>query len=166
MQPYPTNPISTYSQPGPSPRRSGPNRGLIIGLVAGVIVLALIGLSIFHYTGPTRTVQGFLNDFFVSSNASDAYHQLCPDTQAKVSMNDIQTTLDGVKAVGTAIDISGVTYSLVDENFFGDAHVRVGGTIAVTINGQRQTTPVTGLNNLVTLHTAGLGWCIETNPTS
>ena len=165
MQQYPTNPFPTYSQLGPPPRRSGSNRGLIIGLAAGVIVLVLIGLSVFHYTGPTRTVQGFLNDFFVSSNAIDAYHQLCPDTQAKVSINDIQTAVDGVKAVGTTIDISGVTYSLVDENFFGDAHVLVGGNISVTINGQKQTAPVTGLNNQVTLHSAGLGWCIETTPT-
>ena len=156
-------PVSYLTQTGTPAPRSGRNRGLIIG---GVIALGLVALSIFHYTGPTRTVQSFMNDFFVSGNADDAHRQLCSDTQAKVTVSQMQDAIHLIKTLGTSVDISGLTYTLADENFFGDAHVRIGGTLSLTIGGQKQSIPLTGLSSLVTLHSSGLGWCIENAPTT
>lgn len=166
MQADPQYPATDLSQPGTPPSRSGPNRGLIFGLIGGVLVLALLGAAGFHYIGPTRTVKSFFDDYFVSLNASNAYHQLCSDTQTKVSVDDLQTAINLFKSTGSSVDTSGLTYSLVDESFFGDAHVRLGGKLTITVAGQKQSEPITGDNTLITLHSAGLGWCIATDLTT
>jgi len=165
MEQEPTDAIFSFSQIPTSLRRFKPNRGLIIGLSVVVLVIALIGLAAYHNTDPTRTVQRFDNDIFISANARDAYNQLCPDSQAQLPVQAIQSLINLGKSEGISYDISGQTYSLVDEHFFGDAHVRIGGTITVTINGTKHTTPA-GSSSIITLHSAGFGWCMESPLTS
>jgi hypothetical protein len=157
MQP---NPLSPSFQTSTPPRRSGPHRGLIISLIAGVLVLVLIGLVAFRYTGPTRTVQNYVNDLMVNFNAGAAYQQLCSDVQPKISIAQLQSFINASRKLDTSYDATGVTYTLVDENFFGDAHVRVGGTISVTADGHKQSYPMSGIGPLLILHSAGIGWCI------
>lgn len=151
-----------YGAPPPSPPKTGMSRSTINGLVAGGVVLLLIILAVVHYNGPTGTVQGYYNDLFISGNASDAYGRLCADAQAQTSVSKIQAGINALKTGGTSYDISGLTYSTVDENFFGIAHVRLGGSFTVTLAGKTQTLPVTSSNanpDLI-LQSSGLGWCL------
>jgi len=51
---------------------------------------------------------------------------------------------------------------LVDAHLFGTAHVHLGGFVMTSIHDHKQAIPFLGDYTLITLHAAGLGWCIET----
>jgi hypothetical protein len=167
QQPYPTygQPSQQpYVYPPPPTNTTQPKRGLIVGIVAAVLVVAVVAVGLIHYFGPTGTVSGFLNDIYIAHNASSAYSRLCSDAQAQLSESQLQSEIDALNSAGVVYDLSGVTYTLVDENFFGLAHVRLGGIIAATVNGQRQSVPITGASNAIaTLQSSGFGWCITSN---
>ena len=129
------------------------------------MVLVLIALAVVRYTGPTATVQGYVNDFFTTPNASDAYSRLCADAQAKTSVHILQTTINSLKSSQATFNLSGVTYTLVSNNFLNDAQVRLGGKLSVTIAGNTQLVPVANgtANAPIQLHSSGLGWCITSN---
>lgn len=169
------DPAYGYGQSSPqqfsteSTRPSGGRRkrriGCIIGLVVFVLLLALVGgISVFHYLGPTRTVQAFLDASIVHYDGSSSYALLCPEAQAKVAESQWQSALDTAKSTESAWDISKVTYTLVDEDFFGPAHVRLGGSATATVNGQLETSTFNLPDkDLLTLHSTGLGWCLTDN---
>jgi hypothetical protein len=155
MQPQQTIPYN------PPPRRSTGRRWLLIGGITALIVVILGGLAIYHYTGPTRTVQRYFEDIVKTFNASDAYASLCPAQQSQTSVSQIQNAIDLEKSVETkgSFDFSGVTYTLADENFFGDAHVRLGGSYSVNVLGVKQKFPIG--SQQIKVHSNGLGWCVS-----
>jgi hypothetical protein len=169
QQPYPGYSAPSQQPYGygtpPATAKAGLSSNAIRGLVAGGVALLLIILAVVHYNGPTATVQGYINDIFVSGNASDAFSRLCPSNQAKTSVSQIQRSIDTIRTGGLSYDTSGLTYTLIDENFFGTAHVRLGGTIAITFQGQTRSGPLNSnsSNSQVALQSSGLGWCIEDN---
>lgn len=167
------NPSGSYGQPEPqlpsSPtapaRRTRPLRAvLIIGLIAVVLVL-LGGGAFWHYTGPTRTAQTFIEDILVHFDGKGAYDQLCSDAQAKAPVSRFEQVATQAKALGAVWDLSRVTYSLVDEEFFGTAHVRLGGSLKLTAAGQTQTQNLdqTSASSVFMLRSTGLGWCLSDN---
>lgn len=175
--PNPSNPYGQppYGQPQSEPRfpssptapvrRTRPVRAvLIIGLIVVVLVMAGAG-AFWHYTGPTRTSQAFIEDILVHFDGKGAYDQLCSDAQAKVPVSQLGRIATQAKALGAVWDLSRVTYTLVDEEFFGIAHVRFGGSAKVTLAGQTQTQNLdqTSSSSVFTLRSAGLGWCLSDN---
>ena len=161
MQPDPDDSTTDMLQTMPPSRASRLKRGIIIGLIPGVIVLAVFLLAIIHYTGPTRTLQSFEKSLLVDANAGATYQQLCSDIRATSSVEQIQLLLNASKAAGYSYDLSGLTYSLVDEDFFAVAHVRLGGVVTEALNGQKHPIPITGNDSIITLRSSGLGWCVE-----
>ncbi|MGE5334969.1 MAG: hypothetical protein ACM3N4_09750 [Nitrososphaerota archaeon] len=168
------NPSGLYGQPlsepqlpssptAPARRTHWLRAVLIIGLIAVILVL-LGGGAFLHYTGPARTSQAFIEDFLVHYDGKGAYDQLCSDAQAKTPVSRFEQVATQAKALGAVWDLSRVTYSLVDEEFFGTAHVRVGGSATVTAAGQTQTVNFTqSTSQTFTLRSIGLGWCLTDN---
>src|SRR6185437_15802568 len=103
MQPenFGTTPSPYPTAPPPYPvtplKRPSPNIGLIVGIA---VVVVLAGLGIFHYTGPTGTVHGYVNDIFVKFDATDAYSRLCSDAQAKITLGQMQSSVKASKSGG------------------------------------------------------------------
>lgn len=178
---YPSNPANPYGQYGqyPSQAQSYPSAptaaaarkggggkrvGAIIAILLALLLLAGGTLGFIHYTGPTRTAQTFVEDVLVHYDAQSAYNLLCADSQAKVSLNQLQTLLSSLKSLGATYDLSQVTYTLVDEEFLGTAHVRLGGKAVAKVGGQSQAVDFgQSQNSTTTLRSAGLGWCLAEN---
>jgi len=80
--------------------------------------------------------------------------------EALSSVNGIQSGADYFKsqlnAAHATADTSDIIYTIVDETIFSTAHVRIGGTAYMFINGRKQPTPFTGMGTLVTLHSRDL----------
>ena len=168
MQPHAYEPLYPSPTPPPTYTPSRPphqQRNRLVGIVAGVLVIALIALAVVRYNGPTATVQGYMQDIFTSYNASDAYGRLCADAQAKTSVQSIQSAINILKSPLVAYNISSITYTLASNNFLNDAKVQVGGKVTTTIGGVTQSVPIGGStsSSQVYLHSAGLGWCIAAN---
>lgn len=170
------DPGSSYSPPGygqsssataPPARKRKSRAGLIVGLVVVALLIAVAGVAVLHYFGPVSTVQAFFKASLVSYDGQSAYATLCPEAQAKLSESQLQATLDRAKSIESPWNLANVTYTLVDENLFGDAHVRIGGSATATVNGQLQTFNFNLPDkDIFTLHSAGLGWCLtDTNLT-
>lgn len=158
-QPYP--PVATL--PPTPPRRS--RAGLIIGLVAGVLVIAVVAVGLIHYFGPTNTVQTFFHDAYVTYDGQGVYNLLCSDAQAQVGESQIETALAAFQAKSAgSYNIANLTYTLVNEDFFGEANVRVGGSLTGTFQGQPITLSfINPTTSTLTLRSTGLGWCLTSN---
>jgi hypothetical protein len=142
----------------PSPQRLR-QRTVMLCLMAGAVVVVLSSLAIIRYTSPSATVRSYLTDLLVNHDAKSGYALLCASTQAQTPLSQVQIVVDENKALAP-IHLGGLSYTLVDENFFGDAHVRVSGAITYSLNGSTQKTPISIVSKPITLHTSGLEWCL------
>lgn len=166
---YPSSPYGQPQQqftPAPSAPAGGAHRLrtiLVVALIAGILVL--LGASAFlHYSGPTRTSQAFVEDVLSHFDGHGAYGLLCDDAKAKLSEDQLQQAINLTKSVGGSWDLSQVTYTLVDEAFFGTAHVRMGGNATVSVAGQSQTVKFNQPgSDTFTLRSSGVGWCLTEN---
>jgi len=109
--PQPAYPQPAYPQPGSFqpgyPARKKSRAGLWIGLVVLLLILIVGGGAVFAYTQlrstPQKTLAAYC-DGWKTSNAQEIYNQLDAANQAKLSVSDIQRTLDGLKQVGSVTD--------------------------------------------------------------
>ncbi len=151
----------------PLNRLTTPRTGLILRIVGGVLIVAAIWGSLVHYFGPTSTVQSFMYATLVTADGHATYSMLCPQVQAKVTQAQVQAYLDTFKVPPPdALATSDLTYTLANENFFGDAHVRVTGDAYVDTRAKYLVAYDDPARNLLTLQASGLGWCLtKTNLT-
>jgi hypothetical protein len=146
----------------PLNRLATPRIGLILRVVAGCLIIAAIWGSYVHYTGPTSTLEAFMQASLVADDGHTAYSFLCPEAQAKVTQSQVQAYLDTFKvdpALANA-SIGALTYTMVDENFFREAHVRVSGDATVDDRAKNVVAFDDPTKNLLTLQSAGIGWCL------
>jgi hypothetical protein len=144
----------------PLNRLATPQLGLILRVVAGLVIIGAIWGSLVHYFGPTSTVQAFMQASLVSADGHTTYSMLCPQAQAKVTQSQVQAYLDTFKVAPQLASNLDLTYTLVDENVFGDAHVRVTGGAFVDERAKNVVAFDDPAKNLLTLQTSGLGWCL------
>lgn len=173
--PYPQTvsyPPSAGYPPAGTPRRGVSGRTILL-IVSAVVVVAIAVVGYLRYSGPVRTVQNYLNAETIQFDALAANNSLCASLRATPAvLSQEQQSLNSQKAK-FSYDLSGVTYQLVDEQFFGNlAHVRLAGSATQRdlSTGQTTTQSVSGNGNsngvLLTLHSDGLGWCLDPNASS
>ncbi len=142
----------------PTRQRWRPRIVMVYALI-GALVIVLSSLAIVHYSGPPATVRTYLSDLLEKQDAKSGYGMLCNSTRSQISLDQVQAIVDENRALAP-IHLAGLTYTLLDENFFGDAHVRVSGKITFSFNGNIQNTPIPAAAKPITVRTAGLGWCL------
>jgi hypothetical protein len=135
-------------------------KGLLIDLLIPLILLAGWG-AVAHYLGPEGAAQSFVDASYRTFDAYSAYSALCPEAQASMTQSRLQTDLDQRRAAFGPANIAGVRFTIVDSNFFAEAHVLVDG--AATI-GDIATGQVIAFgdptSDVLTLHASGIGWCL------
>jgi hypothetical protein len=147
LYPYPGYgpPSQGLTQTATAPRE--PRRGLIIGLVAGVLVLALLGTGAFvginQYQAPANAAQQFCNNLKAQDYVA-AYSMLSSGLQGQYSSDEFSLgakTLDQTEGAVTACGQA--TSNAYNYTLFGDT-----ATISTVIS-RAQTGSLTGTLHLV-----------------
>lgn len=158
---------STPSAPKKLLRRK---RRLIILSIVGVIVIVLAGLETQRLTqDPSAFVRNLYIEVMIHHNLDilgtvDESSTLCrADNRGQgLSMNYSYPAVEGPG--DDHYDLSQVTFTTVDKQFMGTAHVQIGGSVTITDSIRTYTRRVGTQfpqNLLITLQQSWSGWCID-----
>ncbi len=135
-------------------------RVVIIGVIAGVVLLGLIIGLIVRYNGPVSVSKDFVQNVF-DLNSADALKDVCTDSSASsTKLRQEMQALGALNPTGKTFstDISGLTFTTVSESLSQATVSFTGSVVAPGSSGAQQT------HGTLTLNASGLWWCVTDTP--